>query len=72
MLAGLWADLAGARIHLRVDIGSGDAITAAVLDLDLTTPPADMTASNILVYLPDTALAEKVEAIAVPSRQRLA
>jgi hypothetical protein len=63
MRATLWAGLAGARIHLQIDIGFGDAITPAVLDLEFPTLLADMPAPNVLAYPPETIVAEKVEAM---------
>ena len=44
------AHLAEARIHLQIDIGFGDAITPAALDLDFPTLLVNMPSPNVLAY----------------------
>jgi hypothetical protein len=57
------AHLAEARIHVQIDIGFGDAITPAALDLEFPTLLANMSAPNVLAYPTETIVAEKVEAM---------
>ena len=57
------AHLAGARIHVQIDIGFGDAITPAALDLDFPTLLVNMPSPNVLAYPTETIVAEKVEAM---------
>jgi predicted nucleotidyltransferase component of viral defense system len=57
------AHLAEARIHVQIDIGFGDAITPAPLDLHFPTLLVDMPAPNVLAYPTETIVAEKVEAM---------
>jgi predicted nucleotidyltransferase component of viral defense system len=57
------AHLAEARIHVQIDIGFGDAITPAALDLDFPTLLVNMPAPNVLAYPTETIVAEKAEAM---------
>lgn len=57
------AGLAEARIHVQIDVGFGDAITPAALDLDLPTLLVNMPSPNVLAYPTETIVAEKVEAM---------
>ena len=57
------AQLTEARIHVQIDVGFGDAITPAALDLDFPTLLANMPAPNVLAYPTETIVAEKVEAM---------
>jgi predicted nucleotidyltransferase component of viral defense system len=57
------AHLAEARIHVQIDIGFGDAITPAALDLDFPTLLVNMPSPNVLAYPTETIVAEKVEAM---------
>ncbi len=56
------ADLAGARIHLQVDIGFGDVITPSA---DFAEYPVllDHPAPSLLVYPRETVIAEKFQAM---------
>lgn len=57
------AHLAEARIHVQIDIGFGDAITPAALDLEFPTLLVNMPTPNVLSYPTETIVAEKVEAM---------
>ena len=57
------ARLAEARIHVQIDIGFGDAITPAALDLEFPTLLMNMPPPNVLSYPTETIVAEKVEAM---------
>jgi hypothetical protein len=57
------AHLEAARIHVQIDIGFGDAITPAPLDLDFPTLLVNMPSPNVLAYPTETIVAEKVEAM---------
>ncbi|MGH9476160.1 MAG: nucleotidyl transferase AbiEii/AbiGii toxin family protein [Terriglobales bacterium] len=57
------ANLADARIHLQIDVGFGDAITPAALDLAFPTLLPDMVAPHVLAYPTETIVAEKAEAM---------
>jgi predicted nucleotidyltransferase component of viral defense system len=57
------AHLAEARIHVQIDIGFGDAITPAALDLDFPTLLVNMPSPNVLAYPTETIVAEKLEAM---------
>jgi hypothetical protein len=57
------ARLAEARIHVQIDIGFGDAITPAALDLEFPTLLVNMPPPNVLSYPTETIVAEKVEAM---------
>lgn len=57
------AHLDAARIHVQIDIGFGDAITPAALDLEFPTLLANMPPPNVLAYPTETIVAEKVEAM---------
>jgi hypothetical protein len=59
----LRAHLAEARIHVQIDVGFGDAITPAPLDLDFPTLLVNMPAPNVLAYPTEAIVAEKVEAM---------
>lgn len=61
--ATMQAHLAEARIHVQIDIGFGDAVTPAALDLDFPTLLANMPSPNVLAYPTETIVAEKVEAM---------
>ena len=58
------ATLAGARIPLQIDIGFGDAITPAPVTSEWAGL-LDFPASRILVYPPETVIAEKLEAAVI-------
>jgi hypothetical protein len=57
------AHLAEARIHVQIDVGFGDAITPAALDLEFPTLLVNMPSPNVLAYPTETIVAEKVEAM---------
>jgi hypothetical protein len=57
------ARLSEARIHVQIDIGFGDAITPAALDLEFPTLLVNMPPPNVLAYPTETIVAEKVEAM---------
>lgn len=61
--AAMQARLAEARIHVQIDVGFGDAITPAAIDLSFPTLLADMSAPKVLAYPTETIVAEKVEAM---------
>jgi hypothetical protein len=50
------ACLAEARIHVQIDVGFGDAITPAALDLDFPTLLVNMPGPNVLAYPTETIL----------------
>ena len=54
--------IAGARLPIQIDIGSGDVVTP---DARLTTYPSllDFPAPELKAYPPETVLAEKLEAL---------
>lgn len=56
------ADLAGARIHLQVDIGFGDVVTPAATYADYPTV-LDQPAPHVRVYPRETVVAEKFQAM---------
>lgn len=56
------ADLAGARIHLQVDIGFGDVVTPAAVAADYPTV-LDQPAPHVRVYPRETVVAEKFQAM---------
>lgn len=56
------ADLAGARIHLQVDIGFGDVVTPAAVSADYPTV-LDQPAPHVRVYPRETVVAEKFQAM---------
>lgn len=56
------ADLAGARIHLQVDIGFGDVVTPAAVAADYPTV-LDQPVPHIRVYPRETVVAEKFQAM---------
>ncbi|NNC89806.1 MAG: nucleotidyl transferase AbiEii/AbiGii toxin family protein [Akkermansiaceae bacterium] len=59
--AHLRATLAGARIPLQVDVGFGDAITPGSVE-SAWTELLDFPAASLLMYPPETVVAEKLEA----------
>jgi hypothetical protein len=61
--ATMQAHLAEARIHVQIDIGFGDAVTPAALDLDFPTLLVNMPSPNVLAYPTETIVAEKFEAM---------
>lgn len=61
--ATIQAHLAEARIHVQIDIGFGDAVTPAALNLDFPTLLVNMPSPNVLAYPTETIVAEKVEAM---------
>jgi len=61
--ATMQAHLAEARIHVQIDVGFGDAITPAALDLEFPTLLVNMPPPNVLAYPTETIVAEKVEAM---------
>lgn len=56
------ADLDGARIHVRVDIGFGDAVTPDAVFADFPTL-LDLPAPHLRVYPRETVVAEKFQAM---------
>lgn len=59
----LQARLGEARIHVQIDVGFGDAITPAAMNLKFPTLLGDMDSPNILAYPTETIVAEKAEAM---------
>ena len=57
------AHLASARIHMQIDVGFGDAITPAALDLTFPTLLADLPPPRLAAYPTETIIAEKTEAM---------
>lgn len=57
------ARLAEARIHVQIDVGFGDAVTPAAMDLEFPTLLSDMPPPNVLAYPTETIVAEKTEAM---------
>ena len=62
--ARLVAILGGARCHVQWDVGFGDAVTPAPVDVDYPVLLEDMPAPRLRVYPRETVVAEKLEAIA--------
>ena len=62
--ARLVAILGGARCHVQWDVGFGDAVTPAPVDVDYPVLLEDMPAPRLRVYPRETVFAEKLEAIA--------
>lgn len=62
--ARLVALLGGARCHVQWDVGFGDAVTPAPVDVDYPVLLEDMPAPRLRVYPRETVFAEKLEAIA--------
>lgn len=58
------ASIAGARIPVQVDIGSGDAITPAPVDIEYPTL-LEFPAPHLRAYPVETIVAEKLEALVV-------
>ena len=56
--------LGGARCHVQWDVGFGDAVTPAPVDVDYPVLLEDMPAPRLRVYPRETVFAEKLEAIA--------
>lgn len=54
--------LAGARLSLQVDVGFGDAITPEAMEADWHEL-LDFPAARLLIYPPETVIAEKLEAM---------
>ena len=57
------ATIAGARIAIQVDIGFGDAVTPAPVEIDYPTL-LDAPAPHLRAYPVETVVAEKFEALA--------
>ncbi len=55
------ATLAGARVKIHVDVGFGDAITPAPVDLKYPTVLLDMPAPSLRAYPIETVVAEKFQ-----------
>lgn len=51
--------LGKSRIPMRLDIGFGDIITPAPIEIEMTTILSDMNKPNVLVYPPEAVVAEK-------------
>lgn len=60
----LLAFLGDARCHVQWDVGFGDAVTPAPVDVDYPVLLEDMPAPRLRVYPRETVFAEKLEAIA--------
>lgn len=58
------ASIAGARIPVQVDVGAGDAITPAPIEIDYPTL-LDFPAPHLRAYSVETVIAEKLEALVV-------
>lgn len=58
------ASVAGARIPVQVDVGAGDAITPAPIEIDYPTL-LDFPAPHLRAYPVETVIAEKLEALVV-------
>jgi hypothetical protein len=56
-------DIEGVTVHVQIDVGFGDAITPAALDLDFPTLLVNMPSPNALAPLTETIVPEKVEAM---------
>jgi hypothetical protein len=56
------AVIAGARLPMQVDIGFGDAVTPAALEVDYPSL-LDMPTPRLRAYPPETVVAEKVQAM---------
>ena len=56
------AEIAGARLPIQIDIGFGDAVTPAVLEIDYPSL-LDMPAPRLRAYPPETVVAEKFQAL---------
>jgi predicted nucleotidyltransferase component of viral defense system len=59
----LEARLKNTRIPIQIDIGFGDPVHPAPLDLDYPRLIADLPAANIRAYPPETVIAEKFDAM---------
>jgi|TARA_R110000744_G_scaffold380520_1_gene501656 hypothetical protein len=56
------AEIAGARLPIQIDIGFGDAVTPAVLEINYPSL-LDMPAPRLRAYPPETVVAEKFQAL---------
>jgi len=56
------ANLGNARIHLQVDVGLGDVVVPAPVWIELPTQ-LDFPAPRLLAYTPESAIAEKFQAM---------
>ncbi|HEX7404205.1 MAG TPA: nucleotidyl transferase AbiEii/AbiGii toxin family protein [Usitatibacter sp.] len=52
-----------ARIHVQIDVGFGDAISPAALDLEFPTLLTDMASPRVLAYQTETIIAETAAAL---------
>jgi hypothetical protein len=57
------AELAGARLPMRVDIGYGDAITPGPVDIEYPSLLLGQPAAKLKAYPPQTVVAEKFQAM---------
>ena len=60
----LRALLGNARCHVQWDIGFGDAVNPAPMEMDYPVLLDDLPAPHLRVYPRETVFAEKLEAIA--------
>jgi hypothetical protein len=58
------ASLGNARIHLQVDVGLGDVVVPSPVWIELPTQ-LDFPAPRLLAYTPESAIAEKFQAMVV-------
>ena len=56
------AEIAGARLHIPIDIGFGDAVTPAVQDIDYPSL-LNLPTPRLRAYPPETVVAEKFQAL---------
>jgi predicted nucleotidyltransferase component of viral defense system len=63
MRAIMQAILDGARIHVQIDIGFGDALTPPATELNFPTLLRGMPSPNVLAYAIETIVAEKTHAM---------
>ena len=56
------AEVAGARLPVRIDIGFGDVVTPSVREIDYPSM-LDMPAPKLRAYPPETVIAEKFQAL---------
>ena len=56
------AEVAGARLPVRIDIGFGDVVTPSVREIDYPSM-LDMPAPRLRAYPPETVIAEKFQAL---------
>lgn len=57
-----YANVGGARVRVVIDVGFGDAVKPAIVDLDYPVL-LDLPAPKLRAYPPETVIAEKFEAI---------